>query len=68
MNLAAFVVSATPPREARATAARAVLDTVGVTLAGATEPAARIVQKVIASEGSGPCRVLGTTLRARKER
>ena len=43
---------------------RALLDTVGVTLAGAAEPAARIVQRVVEQDGSGPCRVLGTALRA----
>jgi 2-methylcitrate dehydratase PrpD len=63
MILADFVVSAAPPPEARAAAARAVLDTVGVTLAGAAEPAARIVQRVIEPEGSGACRVIGTPLR-----
>jgi 2-methylcitrate dehydratase PrpD len=64
VNLGAFVVTATPPSEARAGAARALLDTVGVTLAGANQPAARIVQAIIAAEGRGPCRVLGTTLHA----
>jgi 2-methylcitrate dehydratase PrpD len=39
-----------------------VLDTVGVMLAGASEPAARIVQRVIANEGNGACRILGTGL------
>ncbi|MCU1381718.1 MAG: hypothetical protein JWL71_415, partial [Acidobacteria bacterium] len=34
MTLAAFVTAAHPPAAARAAAARAVLDTVGVTLAG----------------------------------
>ena len=58
------MIAATPPPAARAAAARAVLDTVGVTLAGAVEPAARIVQHVVAQDGSGPCRVLGTPLRA----
>ena len=58
------MIAATPPPAARAAAARAVLDTVGVTLAGAVEPAARIVQHVVAQDGSGPCRVLGTQLRA----
>jgi len=64
LNLGAFVVSSTPPAAARATAARAFLDTIGVTLAGASEPAARIVQRVIAADGSGRCRVLGTALTA----
>jgi 2-methylcitrate dehydratase PrpD len=64
VNLGEFVVTATPPPQARAGAARALLDTVGVTLAGASQPAARIVQRVIEADGSGPCRVLGTTLHA----
>jgi 2-methylcitrate dehydratase PrpD len=63
MNLSEFVIAGKPPSAARAAAARAVLDTVGVTLAGAAEPAARIVQRVVECEGSGPCRVLGTSLR-----
>ena len=45
-RLAAFVSSAIVPDTARATARDAVLDTVGVMLAGATEPAAQIVQRV----------------------
>ena len=53
MTLAAFVVDAIPPAAARATAARALLDTIGVTLAGAAEPAARIVQRVVAQDGAG---------------
>ena len=64
MNLGAFVIATAPPAAARAAAARALLDTVGVTLAGAAEPAARIVQQVIAQDGGGPCGVLGTALRA----
>ena len=58
------MIEAVPPAAARAAAARALLDTVGVTLAGATEPAARIVQRVVEQDGSGPCRVLGTALRS----
>ena len=57
------MVNAAPPAEARAVAARALLDTIGVTLAGATEPAARSVQCVVAHDGGGSCRVLGTALR-----
>ncbi len=64
MSLAGFVVTAAPPAAARAAAARALLDTVGVTLAGAAEPAARIVQRVVEQDGTGPCRVLGTSLRS----
>lgn len=41
-----------------------MLDTVGVTLAGAAEPAARIVQQVIAAEGGDACTVIGTGRRA----
>lgn len=62
--LAAFVCGGAPPPLARARAAAAILDTVGVTLAGAAEPAPRVVQQVIASEGGDACAVLGTPLRA----
>jgi 2-methylcitrate dehydratase PrpD len=61
--LSEFVVRATPPSEARRAAGRAVLDTVGVALAGAVEPAARAVQCVI-QESQGPCTVLGLAWRA----
>jgi 2-methylcitrate dehydratase PrpD len=64
VNLGGFVSGAAPPPQARAAAARALLDTVGVTLAGAAEPAARIVQRVVEQDGGGACRVLGTALRA----
>jgi 2-methylcitrate dehydratase PrpD len=64
MTLAHFAISAAPPAEARSVAARAFLDTVGVTLAGATEPAARIVQRIVEADGSGQCLVLGTRMRA----
>jgi 2-methylcitrate dehydratase PrpD len=64
VTLATFARDAAPPDGARAAAARAFLDTVGVTLAGAAEPAARIVQQVVEQDGAGPCRVLGTALRA----
>jgi 2-methylcitrate dehydratase PrpD len=59
VNLADFIVSAAPPDAARGAAARAVLDTVGVALAGSVEPAARIVQRVVADEGTGPFTVFG---------
>ena len=58
-----FVAEANPPAEARAVAARACLDTIGVTYAGATEPAARAVQRVVEADGPGPCAVIGTSLR-----
>src|SRR5438094_2310487 len=70
LSLARFVIDAMPPQAARAVAATAVLDTIGVMLAGASEPAARIVQQVVAAEegaavakASGRrCRILGTDL------
>ncbi len=57
----AFVSGAGVPAAARAAARDAVQDTVGVALAGAGEPAARIVQRVARADGgSGACTVLGT--------
>ncbi len=61
MTIADFVATAEPSARARDIAARAVLDTVGVTLAGAIEPAARAVQRAVAAEGTGAGRVFGTT-------
>jgi 2-methylcitrate dehydratase PrpD len=63
-RLGEFVADAAPPAEARARAAAAVLDTVGVTLAGASEPASRIVREVVAAEGGATCTVFGTAARA----
>ena len=60
MNLGAFVIDANPPPAARVAAAHALLDTVGVTLAGAAEPASRIIQRVVQHDGAGSCAVLGT--------
>jgi 2-methylcitrate dehydratase PrpD len=52
------------PREAVEQAKRAILDTVGVTLAGSVEPPARIVQNVAETEGGAPlATVLGTRIR-----
>jgi len=62
--IAAFAAGSTPPAAARRRAAAAVLDTVGVMLAGASEPAARIVQTVAVEEGRGDCGIVGTALRA----
>ena len=42
----------------------AVCDTVGVILAGVPESAACIVRSTVTAESQGPCRVLGTSLRA----
>lgn len=63
-RLGDFVANAAPPAAARARAAVAVLDTIGVTLAGASEPAARIVQQVVEAERGDACPVFGTALRA----
>jgi 2-methylcitrate dehydratase PrpD len=60
--IAEFVVNATVPDEARARAAVAFTDTIGVTLAGASEPPARIAQELAAEDGGGGCRVLGTAI------
>ena len=45
-------------------AAVAVLDTVGVALAGASEPASLIVSTVVSAEGGDACAVFGTVGRA----
>lgn len=64
-RFAEFVSSVDVPAAARAAARDAVQDTVGVALAGAGEPAARIVQRVTRADGgSGACSVLGTALTA----
>jgi 2-methylcitrate dehydratase PrpD len=63
-RLGDFAAGAAPPAEARRRAAAAVLDTVGVTLAGAPEPASRIVREMVAAEGGGACVVFGTPVRA----
>jgi 2-methylcitrate dehydratase PrpD len=60
---AEFALSAAVPEKALAVARNAFLDTTGVALAGAVEPAGRIVQKLAASEAAGPCRILGTPLK-----
>ena len=60
-RFAAFVSSVDVPAAARAAARNAVQDTVGVALAGAGEPAARIAQRVAYADGGpGACSVLGT--------
>ena len=64
LKLGAFVVDAKPPDAARAAAANAFVDTIGVTLAGASEPVSVAVQQTIAADGGGPCRVIGTSLTA----
>src|SRR5688572_7176965 len=60
-RLGDFVIGAAPPAEARDRAVVAVLDTVGVILAGAGEPASRIVQHVVAAEVGTGCQVFGAS-------
>jgi len=66
-RLAEFVVKLSLddcPRDAIAEVRRAALDSLGVMLAGASEPVARIVREVARSEGGTPlCTVVGTSLR-----
>ena len=66
-ELAQFVVSAdlaACPEPARVQVRRAALDTIGVMLAGASEPVAAITRAVARIEGGAPlCRVLGASLR-----
>ena len=61
--MAEFVTAAQPPPPASAMATAAVLDTIGVALAGATEPAARIVQSTIATQTEDRCTVFGAAVR-----
>ena len=58
--IAGFLTAAAPPSDARARAAAAMLDTIGVTLAGVTEPASRIVRTVLAPTAGRGCVVWGT--------
>jgi len=58
-QIADFATSATPPPEARQRAAAAILDTVGVALAGVAEPASRTVRTVLAAADPG-CIAWGT--------
>ena len=61
-RFADFVVGAKVPAEARIVAATAYFDTIGVTLAGSAEPAARAVQDTARGEGGEPrCRIIGTS-------
>ena len=57
-----FVVDTAISEEARQRASIAVIDTCGVMLAGAGEPAARIAQSLADEEGVGDCRVAGTSI------
>lgn len=67
-TVAAFVAESRwedfPPAAVEA-ARRAILDCLGVMLAGSAEPAARIVRRVAEGEGGGPlCTLVGTGLRS----
>ena len=66
-RLAEFVVKTSLedcPSEAVGRVRRAALDTLGVMLAGATEPVARIVRRVVRAEGAiALATVVGTTLK-----
>jgi 2-methylcitrate dehydratase PrpD len=64
LRLGEFAVASSPPQDARARAAAAVLDTVGVTLAGVSEAASRIARDVAVAEGGAACTILGSGLRA----
>src|SRR5262245_57663896 len=62
MTVSEFIVRTAISDTARTRAAIACIDTLGVMLAGAAEPAARIAQSLAAEEGTGTCRVLGTAI------
>ena len=66
-TIADFIHGARVPPEANARAATAIKDTIGVMLAGASEPAARIAQAMAGEDGVGTCRVLGTSLQTSPE-
>ncbi|HET9942199.1 MAG TPA: MmgE/PrpD family protein [Terriglobia bacterium] len=61
--IADFIVSGSVSAEARKRAAMAILDTVGVILAGVPEPAAVLVRDTVTAVSAGPCSVLGTAIR-----
>ncbi len=63
-SIANFIVSSSVPAAALLPARNAFVDTIGVTLAGAVEPASRIVQKLAELEGCiSRSSVFGTQLR-----
>jgi 2-methylcitrate dehydratase PrpD len=57
-----FIVETAISEKARQRASIAFIDTCGVMLAGAGEPAARIAQSLAADEATGDCRVVGTAI------
>ena len=62
-TIADFVANGVVTAAARERAATAFKDTCGVMLAGAVEPAARMMQSMAEDEGAGKCLVIGTHLR-----
>ena len=63
-RFADFILEARIPADARVAASTAWFDTIGVTLAGTLEPAARAVRAAARSEGGGGeprCRIIGTS-------
>src|SRR5437868_5546652 len=62
-RVAAIAYADLPP-EAVHWAKLAILDTVGVTLAGAAEPCAQIVERVLATKTGGECLIFGSNRRA----
>jgi 2-methylcitrate dehydratase PrpD len=63
-RLGSFATTAAVPAPARSRAASAMLDTIGVALAGAAEPATRVVRELARDEGGERCTLLGTAGRA----
>ena len=63
--LASFITSSQPPQQALDLAARAFLDTIGVSLAGSAERPAQLVRELVAEESpDGPATILGTARRS----
>ena len=60
-KVAEFITAGHPPAEARRRAVTALVDTVGVILAGVAEPAAKIIRQTVVPESQGNCSVLGTS-------
>ena len=60
-KVAEFITVGHPPAEARRRAVTALVDTVGVILAGVPEPAAKIIRQTVVAESQGNCTVLGTS-------
>jgi 2-methylcitrate dehydratase PrpD len=66
-QMATFIVQSAPQAAARECARAAIIDTVGVAIAGSVEPAAQIVRRTLAPSDPGilgPCSIWGTSSRA----